>query len=280
MDPSEDTPHIDKWAKIDDMTIARHEAKYIVDPTLIPEIRKFIAPFCARDPNGRGEFPEYTVNTIQLDSADLSLHYAKEVESKNRFKLRLRTYGEGGAAVFSEIKRKLGTNIIKSRAMIPWEYFGSDLFTDPRRYVPFRSMKEQMNYLDFMRLVRSLQARPVLIVRYRRESYIGENDHYARITFDRRIRYLMTKRWDFSDMKGGAWRTIDTATGLRSHFPGFILECKTQNDAPLWMIELVKEFSLTRVGFCKYSTGLRLELLSHGHTFSDTSENCTPASRW
>ena len=55
--------------------IERHESKYIIPRALVPEIREYIAPFCLPDPNGTGDPPEYTITTIQFDTADLALHH-------------------------------------------------------------------------------------------------------------------------------------------------------------------------------------------------------------
>ena len=63
--------------------LERHEAKYIVHPDQLPEIRDFIRPFCVADDNAEGGLPEYLVTTLQLDSPNLALYAAKEIESLN-----------------------------------------------------------------------------------------------------------------------------------------------------------------------------------------------------
>ncbi|MGJ8640860.1 MAG: polyphosphate polymerase domain-containing protein [Opitutaceae bacterium] len=264
-----------------DMRIERHEAKYIVPAYLLPEIRKHIQPYVFPDKNGRGEFPKYLVRTIQMDDRSLSLHYAKEVEQLNRFKLRIRTYGtDGKAPYFLEIKRKLRDMIVKSRSVIKAEHYGSDLLTHPKRYVPFANHKEHINYLDFLRLTKEIGAQPVLMIQYERESYMGRVEDYARITFDTKICYQMIDSYDFSKVNGRRWRHVDTCTGLRTEFPAFILELKSKTKIPRWLMDIVRSFNLVRTGFCKYSAALRLESMASGYEYSDTSENCTPESRW
>lgn len=87
--------------------LERHEAKYIIHPSLVPEIREFIRPFCIPDPNAQADPPEYVVSTLQLDSATMTLHYAREREAANRFKLRCRTYGlAGDSPVFWKLSAK------------------------------------------------------------------------------------------------------------------------------------------------------------------------------
>ena len=91
----------------DSIELERHEAKYIIHPDQMPAIRDFIRPFCVADDNAEGGLPEYLVTTLQLDTPDLALYYAKERETLNRFKLRVRTYGtDGDCPVFLEINAK------------------------------------------------------------------------------------------------------------------------------------------------------------------------------
>ncbi len=264
-----------------DMRIQRHEAKYIVPCHLMEEIRRHIQPYVFRDKNGIGEHPKYLVRTIQMDNPSLSLHYAKEVEQLNRFKLRIRTYGtDGKAPYFLEIKRKLSDVIVKSRSVIKSEHYGPDLIVAPKRYVPFSNDKEHMNYLDFLRLTQEISAQPIAMIQYERESYMGRVEDYARITFDSQVCYQMIDSYDFSAVNSGRWRHVDTQTGLQTDYPAFILELKSKMSIPQWLLDVVRRFGLVRTGFCKYSAALRLESLSQGYEYSDTSENCVPDSRW
>ena len=265
----------------DDLRIERHEAKYVVPYSLMPEIRRYISPYVVPDKHGKGEFPKYLVRTIQLDNRNLCLHYAKEIEQLNRFKLRIRTYGtDGTAPYFVEIKRKLGDLIVKTRSVLTPEHYSPELFLSPGPHVPFSSEKEHMNYLDFIRLIQEIGAQPVAMIQYERESYMGEREDYARVTFDTRICYQMISSYDLSQVNDGRWHRVDTPTGLGTDYAGFILELKSKMGIPWWLLDLVRSFNLVRVGFCKYSAALRLESLSSGFQYSEAGENCTPDSRW
>ena len=113
--------------EVKDKIIERFEQKYIIHPALVPKIREYIKPFCIADPNGKGKIPEYAVTTLQLDTPTMDLALAKERKTFARFKLRIRTYGEGGSApVFLELKRKVGGVIIKSRAKMKMEQYKGD----------------------------------------------------------------------------------------------------------------------------------------------------------
>lgn len=262
--------------------IQRYEAKYVVPYNLLPVIREQIEPFVYPDPNGIGEFPNYLVRTIQLDNRSLSLHYMKENEQLDRFKLRVRTYGtECKTPVFIEIKRKNGDMVNKSRTVIQAKDYSPEIFTHPdTAQLDFRNEKEHMNYLDFIRITKQIGAIPVTMIQYERESYMGKVEDYARVTFDTNICYQMVSDYRFDTVNSRRWRHIDTCTGLGTDYPAFILELKSKTGVPQWLMNIVRTFNLVRVGFCKYSTALRLESLSAGFQYSDTSENCTPESRW
>ena len=250
----------------------RHEAKYIIHPSQVPKIRKFIRPFCVDDPNGEGDPPEYVVTTLQLDSAALDLHFAKENEAINRFKMRIRTYNKPGCPYFLEIKRKIKGTIAKSRMMIPHDEFSEDLFTG-KTTPTFRSKTDEMTFYNFLRLRDEMDLKPVVFIRYHRETYMGANEAYSRLTFDRRMCYRRTKSYEFpsADAK---FRSMDSSMALNRPFSGVILELKTYSDAPMWMSELTERFSLNRVGFCKYSTAMRLESLFYGDAYSAAMDFC------
>lgn len=245
-----------------DIRLDRHEAKYVIPAAQVAEVRDFIAPFCEADPYGEGDPPSYRVTTLQLDDARGSLHRAKEEERLNRFKLRVRTYGrDGKAPVFLEVKRKLKGSISKSRAVIPADAWSAELIHRIQLELPFRSQQEELAFLDFVRLVRELDAAPTVRIRYDRESYFGRFGPYARVTLDRALSYQPATTWDV--LGAGAWFPIDTPVVQNKGygFSGVVLELKTLYDAPRWMLELVNCFGLVRLGHCKYSNAMWEETL-------------------
>lgn len=259
------------------MSLERHEAKYLIHPSLIPAIREFIRPFCAPDDNAQGEFPKYLVTTLQLDSPSLALFRAKDEQAINRFKLRIRTYGtDGKCPVFLEIKRKIKGVIVKSRVTVPAKDYHAGMILDVDPTLKLRSEKEVRNYIEFVRLVKELGARPVILVRYTRESYLGRNDAYSRLTFDTNLCYRPTREWDLLP-KTGNWWSMDSAMAHGTTYSGAILELKTFGDAPMWMIDLTQRFDLVRMGICKYYTAVRLESLFRGDAYSMAGD---PVEAW
>ena len=255
--------------------LARYEMKYLVDVALLPELRAFVQLFCHPDPHARGDPPGYEVTTLQFDTAFGALHLMKEHKALNRFKLRARVYGaEEVSPLFLEIKRKNGDAIIKSRASIARRRGTLHEIVAGDRVPAGLDPRDRMAFLEFVRLVQQLDARPVMRVRYRRESFLSDNDGYGRVTFDTALRYMPTSEWRVTP-EGGRWRRMDTALATQRPFPAFILELKSTWNQPTWMAELVERFNLTRCDFCKYSTAMRLESLHRGFSYSDASENTT-----
>lgn len=258
--------------------LERHEAKYLIHPSQVSAIREFVRPFVYADPNAIGRLPTYTVTTLQLDTHDLALYRAKEFEALNRFKLRCRTYGiqpEKRTKVFLEIKRKIKGVIVKSRASLPPEEWDETVCVDPKRQIEFKSKTELFNYLNFVRLVKQIHARPVMLIRYERESYLGKFDNYSRLTFDWNLRYSPARTWDLWPGGDVKWRSMDSTVALNRPYSGVVLELKTFSDAPEWMVDLTERFDLVRVGFCKYFTAIRLESFFDGAMYSEASENCS-----
>ena len=255
-----------KKAKFD-IQLDRHEAKYIIPRSMIPDIVRFIKPFCDPDPNGEGDPPEYVITTLQLDSPDFALHMAKQKEALNRFKLRVRTYGTpGDNPVFLEVKQKNKGIITKARTAVPFKMWGKDLIRSHKMNLSFKSPKEENGFMQFVRLTREIGAAPVALIRYVRESYFSRLDHYARVTFDRKLEYQPTSSWD-SWGRGGRWISMDNnlVQNKSNSFSGVVLELKTLSDAPEWMMDLVRYFALERTGNCKYSTAVWMESLFCGY---------------
>lgn len=238
--------------------VNRYESKYIIPRSLVAEIREYVRPFCEPDPHTRGDPPEYVITTLQLETPSYALHYAKEDEMDARFKMRVRTYGEiGTAPIFAEIKAKFQRTIVKARACVPFNAWNEALIYGSRIPPIFKNEKQEIDFLKFRRVVWETGAHPETLVRYTRESYIGVVDDYVRITFDRKLQYQRTDSWtDFG--RSGVWRGMDscTAQGFGLPYSGVVLEVKTYNTVPSWVLELVKRFNLCRSGNCKYSTAV------------------------
>jgi len=243
----------------------RFEAKYIIPRELVEPIKAFIRPFCELDTHCAAAGGSYIINTLQLDTPSLSLHYAKEREAAHRFKLRVRTYGTppGKAPVFLEIKRKYYDRIIKSRACIPFDEWKPGILTKRAGDLNLKSVKEREAFREFVRLSEEIDAQPLVYVRYRREAFSGIFDHYARITFDSQLCYQPVRDM-YGWGAGGRFISMDSGLVRNRRESSLVLEIKCTEQVPTWMLEVVQEFDLVRVGNCKYSTAIWMENLLTG----------------
>jgi len=236
--------------------INRYESKYLIPPLLMPEVRAYIAPFMVPDRFCRGNPPEYRITTLQLDTLSRAFHYAKEREQDDRFKLRVRTYGEiGSAPVFAEVKGKFQDIVVKTRAMIPFEAWSEALVFSTELPRFFRNRQQESDFLSFRRVVWETNAQPSNIVRYFRESYVGTGSTYLRVTFDRRLEYCSRATWTNFGV-GETWYPMDSSEAQAEDDSCVVLEIKTLVNVPVWIINMVERFNLQQGGNCKYSTGV------------------------
>lgn len=236
--------------------INRYESKYLIPPDSVPEMRAWLEPFVVRDPYGKGCVPEYRITTLQMDTPDLSFHGAKECEALNRLKLRVRTYGEiGSSSIFTEIKAKYRHSIIKTRTQIPFDAWNEGLVLHDALPDIFTSEQQEIDFLNFRRIIWQLGAVPTMLVRYIRESYLGTGEDYLRITFDRNLEYQPSSSWiDLG--RGGTWFPMDSSETQGEAFSSIVLEIKTLEQVPTWVLHLIETFDLQKTGNCKYSTGV------------------------
>ncbi|MBK1875953.1 polyphosphate polymerase domain-containing protein [Pelagicoccus mobilis] len=242
---------------------------------MVDEIRAYARLFCEPDCNASGTPPSYTVSTLQLDSPKLSLHLAKERKLVNRFKLRVRTYGTDlKGTYFFEVKRREENYVRKTRSKVRAEQYCDALFEEPFCIPDLDADFEVSNHLEFLRLKNAIGARPVAHIRYERESWIGTVDKDVRVTMDRNIRYRRAEGYRFFGEDDGKWRVMDSEMGLRRPFGGLVLEIKSSLQVPTWILKMIRHFDLSRTGFCKYSTAMRLESLFSGDRYTAASDRC------
>jgi hypothetical protein len=229
------------------MLAKRYELKYRVSESMARRIKGYISAFLSPDPYTR-RWPDgqYSICSIYLDSTRFDLFHETELDKCNRFKLRIRGYDdEPNSPVFFEIKRKLNGIIYKSRAKA-----GKDQIADILKghFLPPQATETDRTTLrQFVHYTHCLRARPIVLIRYKREAYEGKIDTQVRVTFDRQLGYLSTDAPVFK-MSGYGWKKIP--------IDFVVLEIKFTDLFPAWLVDMVRMLNLNRESMSKYGNSV------------------------
>jgi hypothetical protein len=238
-----------KKGTTDRMLACRFEMKYLIDEIRAAGIVRYIRPFLQLDRYSklhRGGM--YPIVSLYLDAPDLQLCRESLTGQKNRFKLRVRSYtDEPEYPRFVEIKRRINQIIMKSRARVtdrdvPMLLQGRSL--PPQGYTTDEAAMSQFQFY-----VASVQAGPMVLIRYLRQAFEGTSEDRVRVTFDREICYKVTH--DPRVRLGGAgWQYNVLTTGHT------VLEIKFTGYYPAWLSRLVRDFELEVMPVSKYATSM------------------------
>jgi hypothetical protein len=243
----------------------RYELKFIIPRELVAPIVKYISVYCKIDKHSEGyKDGFYPINSLYFDTYNYKFLNKKLLNVSNRYNIRIRSYGNTAKPpYFFEVKQRSSIFMYKNRALIenknwykmfdcssPDYFFNAKEITDP-------------NLKMFLMNVFLNNAAPKILVRYKRLAYLSEINQYARVTFDKDLCYRLENDYvinpDESKMVyfGGFYPTAINGNVL--------LELKCRNDMPVWMMDMIKNFNLTRNAFSKYASGM-LEALSINST--------------
>jgi hypothetical protein len=211
------------------------EFKFVVDPALASEIRKWARARLAPDPHGAGrEGDQYRTASVYFDTAAFDVFHRRG--SFGRSKYRVRRYGQGHV-VFLERKFTKPGLVTKRRTRIALEGLERLEAEAPDGQWPGRWFHRRL-------LARRLQ--PVCQVSYERTARIVTNGHGThRLTLDERVCVLPSENLVFSAEEGTP--VLDGQ---------LILELKYYVEMPAVFRELVERFALAPRSASKYRLGV------------------------
>ncbi len=224
----------------------RRELKYLVSESQAEAITRFIDPILELDSFGR-QYKDgiYPITSLYLDSGDLKLFQESMEGKKNRFKLRVRGYNDDRtSALFLEIKRRVDSVIIKSRARIDRRYLDT-LIAGNLAPIPSSDL-QTLN--QFQLYLHSLSAKPMVLIRYNRIAFENNSGNRVRVTFDRNLAARNPHPAEVR-LGGPGW--------FRVPVPGVILEVKFTGSYPRWLDRMVKRFGLHARSVSKYTFAIR-----------------------
>ena len=238
-------------SKLVDRTLAcRYELKYHISEPEAQAIARYIRPYlevdryCKLQRSG-----DYPIVSLYLDSDDLQLCKESLRGHKNRFKLRIRSYtDEPDYPRFFEIKRRMNTIIIKTRARVMDQDVRTLLAGLPLPPQNYTADMETIN--QFQLYMNSIGAKPAVLVRYMRQAYEGNSQNRVRVTFDRKLEYSVTSLPEVR-LGGRTWqRNPYTLCGV-------ILEIKFTDRYPAWLSQMAKRFNLRQQSISKYASSIK-----------------------
>ncbi len=232
---------------------SRYEYKYLVPNTLIDKLRTELSPYMELDNFAkRHSDGQYTVRSIYYDSPGFACYKEKLDGVKIRNKYRIRGYDKCSkkSITFLEIKHK-NTNCI-SKIRVPIYYTDVAKTLDSGRIDDFvlsfsGNGAEKKDARKFLYYYYIKNLRPVVLVIYDREAFIGKMDPSLRLTFDKNLRSVI-----FPDLEQ-LYNEDKVKSTLTNHF---ILEIKFFGSLPNWIISLISKYGFNRQALSKYTMSL------------------------
>jgi VTC domain len=238
------------------LILERYELKYLIPLDLVEPISQYAEMYCEMDYYSQIE-PEhfYVINSLYFDSDDFKIFNYKQLSQSNRFNLRIRSYGSNPKPpYFFEVKKKSNDVVRKIRGKV----FEPDLnlFIDQILEGEIEAdPKSQAAVNEFLYWNYRFQAQPKVLTQYRRKAYISTVDDYARVTFDRDLRYHHETNWNVIPNEQYL-QHYDHALAFKDTQSFVILELKSTTKVPMWMIDMIKYFNLYRQSISKFENAM------------------------
>jgi len=228
---------------------ARYEFKYLITPWQQDEIRPIVSAMMDHDPYAPDGV--YSVYSLYFDDPTWKCARATLEGLRERFKLRIRTYGfTPDFPVFVEDKGRIGTSIVKRRALIDRETVRGICRgeIEPPGGYGTRNDRDARTVHRFRNLVDGLRMVPRLWVGYEREPYVSPYGDGSRLTFDRELHVQAPSGPDIYEPLDDAWVPVPLDQPI-------ILEMKFNGAFPRWMQSIVHALQLRRTSCSKYTLG-------------------------
>jgi SPX domain protein involved in polyphosphate accumulation len=232
----------------------RFEIKYQISLQERDILIKNLTPFMKLDDHIKNSY-DYEIRSIYFDSIFHKAYYEKSDGIKTRRKLRIRFYPdfyqkEDAKMVFIEIKRKMNENVSKARILVPLE----DVF----EIIQNKSIKAKQFYKDastqdkkvieeIWYLKDRYNLKPVCVVSYNRQAYMGKIESRFRITFDTNL-YVRNHNFDLN-IGSGNHQIVPKNT--------CVMEIKFNNLIPNWAIGIIQNNDCLQQKISKFASGLK-----------------------
>lgn len=227
-----------------ELIFRRSEQKYLLDEKQTAAFRAAMEENMQPD-----KFPTSSIRNIYYDTPDYRLIRRSLEKPAYKEKLRLRAYGEvtGESKVFLEMKKKYQGVVYKRRIRLK-ERKAVAYMADPALRLADSQIGREIDYFKqfYGRLF------PAMYLSYDRNSW-QSRDGTLRITMDWNIRYR-TENVDLTGPTGGEHLLQPGQT---------LVEIKTPETMPLWLVRVLSENQIRQVSISKYGTAYMRLLKEH-----------------
>lgn len=233
----------------DRMLACRYELKYLISESEAAAVDRYIRPFLEYDRYSklqRGGM--YPIVSLYIDSDDMQLCKETLTGRKNRFKLRIRSYtDEPEYPRFFEIKRRINTVILKSRARVTDQ--DVPILLAGRLLPPQGFSTDETALNQFQLYAASICAGPKVLIRYTRQAFENTDENRVRVTFDRQLCYKVTDKPEVR-LGGSGWQPNILTNG------NVVLEIKFTGTYPAWLARMATHFNLRARSVSKFATSI------------------------
>lgn len=226
----------------------RFELKYLVSLEQAEIFKKALRNYLFSDEHGNGS---YKLSSLYFDSPDFRCYWEKIDGIRFRRKLRIRHYENGNlltlnTPVFVEIKQRIDRVTQKRRVLMP---YSDALALCNRRELPMKVLAEDQAVVsEVYSYLWEYNLRPVSIVRYQRQAFIGaEYDLGLRVTFDTQLGYQVHQL-----------RLQDVTTLPMLSPDRAVMEIKVNERLPYWLADMIAAHNLKTVRVSKYCRSIDL----------------------
>ncbi len=219
----------------------RYERKYMISKKTMSELIQVFSKRLIYDPYSISG-NNYTIYNLYFDTDDFSIIRSSIQKPRYKEKLRLRTYDcplKPESLVFLEIKKKLKGRVNKRRVTMTYQEAQDYLEHKSIPYFDDFNNRQMMNEIDYF--IKIHHAKPGAFIRYDRIALLSELDD-LRITFDSNIKYR-THNLTLLDSSG---------KNILPHEDDVLMEIKSDNNFPLWIVEQLSSRKLYSQSFSKY----------------------------
>lgn len=256
----------------------RREIKYLLDRKQVNELKSIMKDHMEAD-----EFGFSTIHSIYYDTPNKRLIRASLDKPLYREKLRIRSYGKANDddIVYVEIKKKFKKVVYKRREKMKSSQAREFFDTKKDKNCIEEKNNGRFDYIDkSSQVLKELkyfkvnygELIPSAFISYDREAYFGKNDDSFRMTFDEDICF---RDYDFDFSKGAYGHQLLPEGKI-------LLEVKTMEGLPFWLLRFLDENNLRKANFSKYGLGYTRYMLDkifredeNNETYEDRSDGLT-----